>query len=1154
MRLFYKTVLLTSAFVCNTLTAQIGVGTVNPEPSSILDVESTTKGFLPPRVASHGDVTDPAEGLIIYDISDNCLNVWNDSEWINLCDNNDGDSGSAGENTGSSIVSDGIEMDCGIQNVKSYGSAGLASEVGNHITTEGQNPSLWRYNRYILSDDGKIYDTWGRQYDTTAYVKQYGPSYSTRPSRLINLDDQLGSEKIEQMIVSLGVAHGGFINYYDVIVFRTDAGKIYSLRMEAGGGGTSFNGPSIRDRFNRPIIGPESRVDIMGLSTDYQNKYTLYPLTGVSGANWTKLLPSSAVLLGVSASHNSGDRMFAFNSTDNKWYSWGGYVHSNYIAPRSYHSAHTLGNKQLLLRDVADITNSVTPNPATILNKVLIDNSTSLYDPENLDYATSGLLFFKQNSKIYNFFLTNDGILNVIQPDGNYQRYKIEGTTPGSIDPIIQVSYADNFNSGSGTGPIATSYNHLLLTESGNIYEISLRNLPVFTSQDNTPIDLITPANASAYIAEHTYDVADLDNVKFKYILDPSLGTKTYPLIGISDDGIIYSIKSDPNATAPLLGSGIFANAAVTGVTPYSGYKNSTIPKVDKLIAYGGSTYKTLIFSEKGTGQIWEYGYGINSYLSSATGTGFDRNLPHQNMTNHLASKTTGLNLDSTTTIPLYKHINCAQSYGVESSGSGSGGVGTTGTGVVTGSTPTVSPFDFGGTELRFKSFDISPSSTLGVDTDGRAFEWGNNSNSTIDDFNGAGLAGTQTRGISTTANSPFIMDHAGFTGKVEQYEASLNTRVVLTTDGKVYAFNEPFGMAASPTYVHYSIPVEIPLPIGPTTTDNPVANTKFIDVEPFGYIQKAYMVLTDAGRLYWSGQTRNSSNNVITGNLNEIPVPLGEDPATFRYIEIMDNTEEYVPYVFLKGNNQEIYFHGFTTSPASIHIRGNVASEGVTLTSGNIVDPKLITKVDFPSGHADIIKITTEDNADRALALDANGKVWAWGRLARIHVTIGHYDNIPLVPSATFTEAGGVRWTSIPQEVLLPTGVTKIIDISTNVDSGNRHLFMIAEDHTVFFTSYDVGSSSTESVFRYYGNPIVNFVKFENIPSSYGATKLICNDELIIFNTVNNELFWLGINNSYQAGGDLSPSDIHPIGGLPTPMLKGEYDSERSEPLTTPN
>lgn len=49
--------------------AQIGIGTITPNASSVLDITSTTKGLLTPRMTTlqRNAITTPAEGLMVYD-------------------------------------------------------------------------------------------------------------------------------------------------------------------------------------------------------------------------------------------------------------------------------------------------------------------------------------------------------------------------------------------------------------------------------------------------------------------------------------------------------------------------------------------------------------------------------------------------------------------------------------------------------------------------------------------------------------------------------------------------------------------------------------------------------------------------------------------------------------------------------------------------------------------------------------------------------------------------------------------------------------------------------------------------------------------------------------------------------------------------------
>jgi uncharacterized protein (TIGR02145 family) len=71
----------------NSLPAQTAIGGVTPNSSSMLDIQSTTKGFLPPRLTSaqRNAIVSPAEGLIIYNTDTDCLNHYNGSRWFELC-------------------------------------------------------------------------------------------------------------------------------------------------------------------------------------------------------------------------------------------------------------------------------------------------------------------------------------------------------------------------------------------------------------------------------------------------------------------------------------------------------------------------------------------------------------------------------------------------------------------------------------------------------------------------------------------------------------------------------------------------------------------------------------------------------------------------------------------------------------------------------------------------------------------------------------------------------------------------------------------------------------------------------------------------------------------------------------------------------------
>ena len=68
--------------------SQVGIGTVTPDESAILDVSSTTGGLLLPRMneAQRDVILNPAIGLLIYLIEGNqqCLQVFNGTSWENI--------------------------------------------------------------------------------------------------------------------------------------------------------------------------------------------------------------------------------------------------------------------------------------------------------------------------------------------------------------------------------------------------------------------------------------------------------------------------------------------------------------------------------------------------------------------------------------------------------------------------------------------------------------------------------------------------------------------------------------------------------------------------------------------------------------------------------------------------------------------------------------------------------------------------------------------------------------------------------------------------------------------------------------------------------------------------------------------------------------
>ncbi|WP_315815665.1 BclA C-terminal domain-containing protein [Paraflavitalea speifideaquila] len=87
-------IILATLFLASTIyvQAQVGIGTTTPNPSAALDVQSTTKGILLPRMtaAQRTAIPVPADGLIVYQ-TDAISGLWMfiSGAWIRLTNTSD---------------------------------------------------------------------------------------------------------------------------------------------------------------------------------------------------------------------------------------------------------------------------------------------------------------------------------------------------------------------------------------------------------------------------------------------------------------------------------------------------------------------------------------------------------------------------------------------------------------------------------------------------------------------------------------------------------------------------------------------------------------------------------------------------------------------------------------------------------------------------------------------------------------------------------------------------------------------------------------------------------------------------------------------------------------------------------------------------------
>lgn len=82
------TILFTLTMLQVCLGQGIGIGTDAPDPSAAVEISSTTKGILVPRLSStqRNMIASPAQGLLVFDITTNSFWFRNSSSWVELVD------------------------------------------------------------------------------------------------------------------------------------------------------------------------------------------------------------------------------------------------------------------------------------------------------------------------------------------------------------------------------------------------------------------------------------------------------------------------------------------------------------------------------------------------------------------------------------------------------------------------------------------------------------------------------------------------------------------------------------------------------------------------------------------------------------------------------------------------------------------------------------------------------------------------------------------------------------------------------------------------------------------------------------------------------------------------------------------------------------
>jgi len=234
----------------------VGIGTTAPAATALLDIASTTKGFLPPRMTTtqRDAITTPAAGLTVYNTTTNALNVYNGTAW--------------GAAASGSVSADSLDFTDFAASMTLDASTSIAGTGTNalSISQSGSVSALSIFN----TGTGNSFEVWDQALDSTPFVIDTSGNVgigTATPSSILDIN---GAQTFRGMAApALSSAGQGRI-YFDTTASKFRASQNGSAYTDLLGGSSQWtDGTSGAIYYNGGNIGigtaaPGYLLDIKG--------------------------------------------------------------------------------------------------------------------------------------------------------------------------------------------------------------------------------------------------------------------------------------------------------------------------------------------------------------------------------------------------------------------------------------------------------------------------------------------------------------------------------------------------------------------------------------------------------------------------------------------------------------------------------------------------------------------------------------------------------------------------------------------------------------------------------------------------------------------------------------------------------------------------